>query len=365
MPNSMPRSKYNVLSGGFSLIELMLAMLVGLIIIGGVMSLYISTRNTQRVSEDQLQLLSDARFVINTIGYDIRQAGFWGTASVTSSIVCRKGSPKCTGSDVLDLATGDCEPSWYIDLDNPVTATDNLSNFISTCTTESYKNNTDVLGVHYADSTPILTQPTNLLATDVTYIRSNYKAGGLFKGDTIPTTGPYAGLPKWKDASENKDITQNRKLVSNLYYVSDNTVQSPADGVPSLHRVELYPGPIMKDKMLISGVVDLQLQYGVDTDRRGEPGYGSVNTYVNAGTAAGGPSGDLKGMLEDPTTHVTDWSRLHSVKIWVLMRSARKDLDNPAGAQTFTLGNHGPVTYNDGHRYYMASSVVNLRNPKY
>ncbi len=88
MLNSVRTPKYNMSSRGFSLIELMLAMVIGLIIIGGVMSLYISTRNTQRVSEDQLQLISDARFVINTISDDLRQAGYWGAASVTTSIDC-------------------------------------------------------------------------------------------------------------------------------------------------------------------------------------------------------------------------------------------------------------------------------------
>ena len=57
MLSSMRKPECNMVSRGFSLIELMLAMLIGLIIIGGVMSLYVSTRNTQRTSEDQLQLI--------------------------------------------------------------------------------------------------------------------------------------------------------------------------------------------------------------------------------------------------------------------------------------------------------------------
>jgi type IV pilus assembly protein PilW len=357
MLNPVRTPKYNISSQGFSLIELMLAMVIGLIIIGGVMSLYVSTRNTQRVSEDQLQLISDARFVINTISDDLRMAAYWGRASVTSSIRCTKkdsdtANPdaKCTGSDALPLATGDCENSWYIDLDNnAISASDNSSNYTLTCTSHNYKVGTDVLGVHYADPVTIESYPTNLLSASVTYIRSNYDVGALFIGNVIPTTGAYDGLTKWDNTLLNKDITQNRKLVANVYYVSndsDNVV-----GVPSLHRVELAPGPVMKDKMLLSGVADLQLEYGIDTD-----GDGSADTDVDASSLA-------SALLNDKGQ--TDWSRVSSVKIWVLMRSPRVDRDLPAGAQTFTLGNEGPITYNNGHRYYMVSSVVNLRNSKF
>ncbi len=345
MLNSMRKPECNMVSRGFSLIELMLAMLIGLIIIGGVMSLYVSTRNTQRTSEDQLQLLSDARFVINTIGDDLRQAGYWGETAVTTSIVCRNGDATCTGSDALALATNDCANGWYIDLTNAVIASDNTSNYNATCTSQSYRANTDVLGVHYADSNIVAT--TDLAAT-VTYIRSNYDIGGLFIGNTIPTSTPYDGLKYWTNTAANNARSENRQLVSHLYYVSDDTVAG--DGIPSLHRVELEPGPVMKDKMLISGVADLQFQFGVDTST---PKDGSVNSYVDAGS-----------IPTDATTGATDWSSVRSVKIWVLMRSGRKDIDLPAaGTQTFTLANNTD-SLTDKHQYYMVTSTIYLRNNK-
>ena len=58
---------------GFSLVEMMLAMLIGMIIMGGILSIYSNTRDTQRSSSDQLQLVADARFAIDTIAYDLLQ----------------------------------------------------------------------------------------------------------------------------------------------------------------------------------------------------------------------------------------------------------------------------------------------------
>lgn len=332
---------------GFSLIELMLAMLIGIIIIGGVMSLYISTRNTQRTSEDQLQMIADARFVVNTIAYDLRHAGYWGEADVNTSIVCRLGDAAClgtgsfTGSN-MQQATGDCFDFWYIDIERPVTATDNVTTYANTCTSQAYKPGTDVLGVHYVDSNTVA---SSQLAAGITYLRSNYMAGGLFLGTPVPPSSlsAYDGLRYWDDDTRSK----NRRLIAHVYYVSSET-----DGVagrPSLHRVELQAGPVMTDAVLIPGVVDLQFQYGVDTN---SPMDNSANSYVSVGKipkdAAGNPL----------------WARVRTVKIWVLMRTERKDRDGITGAQTFTLANNAPVTYNNGYRHYLLTGIVQLRNTR-
>jgi type IV pilus assembly protein PilW len=346
MLNPVRKSSSSMNSRGFSLIELMLAMLIGIIIIGGVMSLYISTRNTQRVSKDQLQMIADARFVIETISYDLRHAGYWGEADFSQSIRCRLDDPLCTGADMLVTATGDCETRWYIDLNRPMVASDNLTNWAASCTANGYLAGTDVLGVHFADSNTVESlTPVNLLAAGVVFLRSNYQAGGLFIGTAIPTTGPY-DLPLWPNIAENNSRTKNRRLMSNVYYVSSYT-STPGGGNPSLRRVELKAGPVMEDSVLIPNVVDLQFEYGVDTD---DPLDDSANSYVSANN------------IPLDNTGAPAWARVRSVKIWVLLRAERKDRDGVAGAQTFTLANNPPVTYNDGFRYYMASSIVKLRN---
>lgn len=333
-------------NAGFSLIELMLAMLIGIIIIGGVMSLYLSTRNTQRVSQDQLQMLADGRFVINTIAYDLRHAGYWGEADLNQSIRCRKGDSAC--ATALPAATGDCAASWYIDLEQPIiaindTTTYNTVDYATTCANNDYKSGTDVLGVHYADALTVL---SSALAANITYIRSNYEVGGLFIGTAIPTTSAYEGIKYWEDTPKNNIRSANRKLIAHLYYVSKH--YQPGDGIPSLRRVELQPGPIMKDEALLPGVADLQLQYGIDTNT---PQDIDANTYV-----------DADNIPIDANNGLPQWGRVRSVKIWVLMRSERKDRDGVAGAQTFTLANKAAVTYNDGYRYYLVSSVVRVRN---
>ena len=60
---------------GFSLIELLLAMAVGLILVLGVSQVAISARATHASQQAAMLLQDDARFVLGKLIQDIRQAG--------------------------------------------------------------------------------------------------------------------------------------------------------------------------------------------------------------------------------------------------------------------------------------------------
>ena len=76
-------------SRGFSLVELMVAMVVGLIIVSGAFSLHSGTRKTQAVNEMQMDMVADARFAIEMISYDLRHAGIYGGTNKDGLIECR------------------------------------------------------------------------------------------------------------------------------------------------------------------------------------------------------------------------------------------------------------------------------------
>lgn len=318
---------------GFSLVEMMLAMLIGMIIMGGILSIYTNTRDTQRSSTDQLQLVADARFAIDTIAYDLRHAGMYGGTNLPTTIKCYKDDPMCPTA--LATAVSDCYTHWYIDIVNPVFGGEDAIPAAYGCIA-NHQANTDVLIVHYADSNPIVTAE---LASSTAYVRSNYQGGELFIGTAIPAipgddeTDPTALLPN--------QLTHNHLLYARAYYISDYT-DTVGDGRPSLRRVDLVPGttgPAVDDQLILPGVEDLQVQYGIDTD-----GDNWVDQYVNANA-------------------VTEWSRVYAAKIWVLVRAehTEKDLDT---TQTFSLGGKDPVSLGgpDGYRRLLVSSVVRLRN---
>ncbi len=60
---------------GFSLVELMIAMLLGLFIIGGVISVFLSNRVAYRQNENLARMQENARYTFEVVGRDIREAG--------------------------------------------------------------------------------------------------------------------------------------------------------------------------------------------------------------------------------------------------------------------------------------------------
>lgn len=316
-------------SNGFSLVELMVAMVVGLIIISGAFSLHSTTRKTQQVNEAQMDMVADARFAIEMITYDLRHAGVWGGTNRGGLIECRyqgAATASCSATsagEALPVALGsDCAQGWYYNLGVAVFASNNANPFSGTCIPagEAYVANTDVLQIHYAEATP----PATPLAGQA-YVRSHFNGGRVFVGAQQPLLDSF-------DPSSN-----NHELHAYAYYIS-NFTDAAGDGIPSLRRVALVNGPALQNQNLLSGVADLQVQFGVDVD-----GDTVVDTYVN-------PSAGL-----DPTT-------VFAAKIWLLMRS--DDTQNITKEKTYTLAGTEVTRGGDGFRYFMVSSVVNLRNLK-
>jgi len=71
---------------GFSLIEIMIALLLGSVVIAGVMQLFVANSDTRRVLEGQSRMQESARFALEFLGRDIRQAGYRGCFSENQSI---------------------------------------------------------------------------------------------------------------------------------------------------------------------------------------------------------------------------------------------------------------------------------------
>lgn len=317
---------------GFSMVELLVAMVVGLVIISGAFSLHSTTRKTQAVNEMQMDMVADARFAIEIISYDLRHAGMWGGTNNSDLINCKSSDPTaCTassaGESLPTSITGDCSAGWYYDLRTPVFATDNSQGnpYSATCipASEGHVASADILEIRYADSN----LPTALLANQV-YVRSNAINGRLFVGATQPVIDAYDAAPQ----------TRNHELHAYVYYIS-NYSDAAGDGIPSLRRVALVNGPALENQMLVSGVANLQVQFGVDVDNDD-----AIDSYV------------------DPD-EVSSWNSVYAAKIWLLMRSDEKETGVDT-TKSFSIAGAAEADYGgvDDYRYFLVTSVVDLRN---
>jgi len=69
---------------GFTLIEIMISLVLGLIVIGGAISIYISTIRSSTDITNSARLNYDLDSVMQLMVNDIRRAGYWGGAIVNS-----------------------------------------------------------------------------------------------------------------------------------------------------------------------------------------------------------------------------------------------------------------------------------------
>lgn len=314
------RSRQEIQSG-FSLIELMISMALGLFMMAGVFTVYVNTRDSQAMVADQVAMMDEARFALEVMGYDLRHTGMFAKLGeqemVDTSLVDGLIANDCSRvvtikGETVDWSTNSL--AWVYAYNN--TTGDGASD-ISSCT--SGYAGSDIIETRYT-----LSKPVTVLQDNVLYVNGDLNGASYFIGNTPP------------------DVTKPvYQAVANAYYISSYSYNI-GDGIPSLRRVSLQPGPVVTDEMILSGVENLQVMVGMDVDNNG-----TVDTYSD-------PARILPG---------GGWLTVRSVQIWLVVRSRdlQRDLDTTA---TFDIAGQ-QITYpNDGYRRIMLSTVVSLRNSK-
>jgi len=63
---------------GISLIEFMIALLIGLFLLGGILQMFSASQQTYRIQSNLARLQENGRFALDFLAHDIRTAGYWG-----------------------------------------------------------------------------------------------------------------------------------------------------------------------------------------------------------------------------------------------------------------------------------------------
>lgn len=102
MLNSYTRPQSCASQKGFSLVELMVSILIGLIILAGVVQVVMTSKSTFLVQEDMSYIQENARYALDVLGRDIQGSGYWGCAGAfpKSAVVARA---KTGNADALKL----------------------------------------------------------------------------------------------------------------------------------------------------------------------------------------------------------------------------------------------------------------------
>lgn len=74
------KQRYQQQQGGFSLVELMIALVLGLVIVGAVINAFLSMSQTYKVQDALSRSQESGRFALELISQELRMAGFTNTA---------------------------------------------------------------------------------------------------------------------------------------------------------------------------------------------------------------------------------------------------------------------------------------------
>ncbi|BDF93622.1 MULTISPECIES: PilW family protein [Pseudoalteromonas] len=316
---------------GFTLVEMMVALFIGGLVLGGVMFTYISMKVTTRDTMTIGELQETGRLALNIMQRDIEQVGFWGTFY--------EDSFSQENTDTLPNPAPDCTAG----LNNGSFPVFNAnSNFRSIYAIESTggaqlncipnaQDDTDILQVKFLEGLQINPADSD---TDNYYFIAEQEQAEFRKG-------PIAA------ASINGNATVWRYR-HHVYYIDKRSykLNEKNVSVPVLMRRRLAPSGEMIAETIMEGVENMRFLFGLDTNNDSR-----VDTYrsVNNMTA-------------------TDWENrrgILTVQVFILVRALQEDADLNQLNQTYTLGedaNQRVLEFNDKFRRALFTTTIRLNN---
>ena len=319
-----------------TLVEVMIALVIGLFLAGGIMQVFSSARLTYRVHEATARMQETGRMALEVLSRDIRMADFWGCASDITNVV---NNLNPAGAGYIDFAVGGIDgteggpgvpdslilrggrdsglgveppygpqPSANIKLqaDNGLEQGDII--FISDCS-----------------------------AADIFQI-SNSNPGGT--GTLVHNTGSVTAPGNYNATNPGCPGT-NAHCLSKVYG-ADATVFSTEEIIYSVAMgSEGEPALFRNGQEYLDGVEDFQVLYGQDLEPPGAAGSGVANYYV-------------------PADQVADMSSVISIRFAVVVRSYVANLTGGVAQNYSVLGANAVAP--DTRLRQVYTSTVTVRN---
>jgi prepilin-type N-terminal cleavage/methylation domain-containing protein len=310
-------------SRGFSLVELMIALVLGLIVVGGLIQVLISNRTAYRLQESSNFLQQNLRYGTDRIGWSLRMADFWGGPAASAATITGAANDGSGASSCNDVFASAVIPSGSGG--GGVFGYDGASAFpiFTSCLTNAsdYVKGTDVLVVRYADTDACALTGTTFTTVNCLPASRYYLTSGV-GGPAVLTAGTGGGTA----ATINSPLQAYvYPLRAEIYYL--RPCSSPGAGgctatsdggtpIPTLMRMRIdSSSSTMKAEPIVEGIEQLQFEYGIATSSAPQ----AVSQWLNA---------------KDLTA--TTWPLVIAVRVSMVTVARQRDTAVP-GAYTFNL----------------------------
>lgn len=263
---------------GFSMVELMVAMTIGLILIVSVGYVYLGSRQTFRTLDNFSRIQENYRYVLDQIGVDVRMAGYSGCVNVSAidpaspanipvqpPAIVANPLPLALAQAVQGYAGADAWPGPAPAPANYVAGTDVFR------VSGAQGQGTPVTAVMPAagglisiggNPAGIGANPNPLLISDCT--TADVFTAGAVNGAVSVT--PAVALSKIYSVG-----AEVYPFMDTVYYIGTNP-----GGNPALYRIQNGAG-----EELVENVEDIELRFGVDADNNF-----AIDNYVAAAAVA-------------------------------------------------------------------------------
>ena len=320
--------RQNAQQRGFSLVELMISLVVGLLIVSGLTVLFVNSSDAGRELDKSVRQIESGRYAMDVMSEDIRLAGFYYeippatytfvTVSPCVSSVSASGwdyaalkvPAGLTGSSAAETTALSCLPNKKA----------------GTVALAIRRFDTNTTTVSAVDAASIYVQTSRCDKDSVTLLT------------TVSTTAAAFTL-RDQDCTT---IQQVRRYVTRIYYVAECN-ECGVDTTPTLKRVEIS-GTATTISPLAEGVEEIAFEYGFDINNDGEP---DVYRLGLSGTVAAADN---------------DWANVVAVRPYLLTRTTEvtAGFTDPKKYNLGMNGSRGPFT--DSYKRRIYSTTVRLNN---
>ena len=378
MPFSMCRG---AAQRGFTLIELMVGILIGMALIAGLAITFANSSQNYGEMQKQSQQIENGRYAFDVLRDDLEHAGFFGART---QLVPTPGA----APDPCDVSVGALAQAVGLPIqgyDSPATSP------ITPClVTADHLAGTDIVVIRRADpevtTLPVLNDryiqaslggievqqgnPSGFVMPALNADNTVQAVGTKAEGGVAPTVKKMMNVagasPVVTLARVAADI---RKLQVHIYFIAPCSRPAPgqtactaaADGgspIPTLKRLELGTdggNTALVVRPIAEGIENLQLDYGFDTTptavspTTGFPGDGVIDAYATDATGVGGGT-------------FAEWRNVMSVQVHLLARNPLPSVGFSEN-KSYAMGLEGTYTpTNASFRRHLFEGEVRLIN---
>lgn len=278
------------LQRGLTLVELMVALAVGLLIVAALSFVFVSSSAARQEVERSADVIENGRYGVDVLAREISQAGFYAsliTPTGTVNSLCPAGIP----SAVVTSWTG-----------SMAIAVQGLNNTQADPACLTRKAGTDAILVQRASTCAIGEAGCDAEDANHAYLQVSQCGTEYSVSPSVLGIGGGAVFTLRTKACDPAIFAEKRRLLRRIYYVSANDV---------LSSVDLSLSGAGTPVALVENIEQLQFEYGIDSNDDG-----NVDSFSST---------------------PADWSKVIGVRAWVLARSATPS-KNSAAAVTYTMG---------------------------